>query len=49
MVVGVVVIVGVGVGVIGHWYNSKNSHPVESISFIITEVEVSNGVGTVNW
>jgi uncharacterized protein YacL (UPF0231 family) len=49
VVVGVVVIVGVGVGVIGHWYNSNVSHPSESISLIITEVDVSNGGGTVNW
>jgi uncharacterized protein YacL (UPF0231 family) len=46
--VGVVVIVGVGVGVIGHWYNSKVSHPSESISLIMTEVDVFNGAGTVN-
>ena len=45
---GVCVSVTVGVGVTGHWYSSKNSQPVESISFIITEVEVSNGAGTVN-
>ena len=45
---GVCVSVTVGVGVTGHWYNSKNSQPVESISLIITEVDVSNGGGTVN-
>ena len=32
-----------------HSYNSKNSQPVESISLTITEVDVSNGDGTVNW
>ena len=31
-----------------HSYNSKNSQPVESISLTITEVDVSNGNGTVN-
>ena len=31
-----------------HSYNSKNSQPVESISLTITEVDVSNGGGTVN-
>jgi len=46
--VGVCVSVTVGVGVTGHWYNSKNSQPVESISLIITEIDVSNGGGTVN-
>ena len=45
------VCVGVGVGDVdgSHWYNSKNSQPVESISLTITEVDVSNGDGTVNW
>jgi hypothetical protein len=46
--VGVTVAVGVTVGVTGHWYNSKVSHPSESISLIITDVDVSNGGGTVN-
>ena len=50
---GVCVSVTVGVGDVdgldgSHWYNSKNSQPVESISLTITEVEVSNGAGTVN-
>jgi hypothetical protein len=42
------VTVGVIVGVTGHVYNSNVSHPSESISLIITEVDVSNGEGIVN-